>query len=52
MAVRRAPIRLTPIDVSQLSESIRRSAEAAGSLQNALAMLDATWEPHDWSDFD
>jgi hypothetical protein len=34
------------------SDGMRRAADAAGSLRRSLAWLDATWEPHDWSEFD
>jgi hypothetical protein len=30
---------------------MRAAADAAGVPNRNLALLDATWEPHDWSDF-
>lgn len=30
---------------------IQRAAAAASSLNRELALRDATWEPHDWSDW-
>lgn len=32
--------------------AMRRAATASRRIRRALAETDATWEPHDWSDFD
>lgn len=37
--------------VAALVADIRRAKESTGLLRANLARLDATWEPHDWSEW-
>lgn len=50
MSERREPVRLAFED--NFAEGMRYAAEAAGALGRRLALDAATWEPHDWSDFE
>lgn len=47
---RREPVRLVLTD--DFTGRIQAAAAAVTDLHRRLARLDATWEPHDWSDFD
>lgn len=51
---RREPVRIALDDnfVSELRDMMRRTSAASGQLSGALAIAAATWEPHDWRDFD
>lgn len=38
------------VDPSVLSAQLLRARELAPSLRRRLALSEATWEPHDWSE--
>lgn len=50
MAIRREPVRLS-FDGDALAEGMKISAEQAGKVFAQWTLHDATWEPHDWSEF-
>lgn len=40
------------IDLTEsFSAGMARASKAAHAITRSLAAMDATWEPHDWSDF-
>lgn len=49
MTIRREPVRLELAD--NFSAPLRRIAEAARTWSNDLARDQATWEPHDWTEW-
>lgn len=50
MVERREPVLLMGSD--HFTGRLQMAASAATDLSRRLARLDATWEPHDWSEFD
>lgn len=47
----REPVRLS-FDPNSFTGRMRLAAEAADSLNRTLQRNAATWEPHDWSEWD
>lgn len=50
MAMRREPVTLDFSGYNFAAE-MRRAEAAVGSLGAQLARAEATWEPHDWTEF-
>ena len=50
MAMHREPVRLT-LDAGEFVISRPAAVNAAATLDRDLKIASATWEPHDWDDF-
>lgn len=48
---KRVPVHLR-FDVDAFTARMHRLREAAAKLGQQMTLQQATWEPHDWSDFD
>lgn len=52
MARERERVHIEVPDTATFAGLMGRAQEAAKLLNRTLTMADATWEPHDWRDFD